>query len=63
MLVQMAWNLDSILLVVYVGHLILVEFIVYFWYVFIIPPNYLNKLRKCIKINYFVLDTMFFGVH
>jgi hypothetical protein len=28
--------------------------------VFIISPNYLGKLRKCIKRIYLVLDTMFF---
>jgi hypothetical protein len=41
----------------------LVEFIVQFWYVFIIPPNYLNKLRKCIKRIYLGMDTIFSGVH
>jgi hypothetical protein len=42
---------------------ILVEFMVHIWLVFIIPPNYLNKLRKCIKRIYLGMDTMFSGVH
>jgi hypothetical protein len=43
--------------------IILVEFIMHFLYVFMIPPNYLNKLRKCIKRIYLGMGTMFSGVH
>jgi hypothetical protein len=47
----------------YVGHCNFGRIIVHFCYVFIIPPNYLNKLRKCINRIYLGMDTMFSGVH
>jgi hypothetical protein len=63
MLIQMACNLDSRLLVTFVGHC---NFgIIYYalLYVFIISPNDLNKLRKGIKRIYLEMDTKFSDVH
>jgi hypothetical protein len=59
----MVSNLDSRLLGACVGLCNFGRIYYALLYVFIIPPNYLNKLRKCIKRNYLGMDTMFSGVH